>query len=172
MEKKPVSYFLVGIVLGLVSIILFLGYYFTGLAYERNFVAWIPTLVSIGLLIYFVTQYSKANGYNLTFGGLFSYGFRSTIIWTLIVVVFMFLVLYIFPEYKVKFMEQMNTQMDQRSNLSEAQRDAAIKMTEKFFNVSVIGGGLFMNMLIGTIGSLIGAAVAKKNPVSPFNQTV
>lgn len=172
MEKKPVSYFVVGTVLGMVSIVLFLAYYFAGMAFDKNFLTWIPTLVSIGLIIYFVVAYSNALHHNVTYGTLFGYGFRSTIIWTLIVVVFIAIFLYIFPDYKEKFIEQMTLQLDQRSDLSESNRDTAISMTRKFFNISVIGGSLFTNMFIGTIASLIGAAVAKKNPSTPFNQTI
>ena len=172
MEKKPVSYFVVGAILGMISVILFLVYYFTGLAFQQNALSWLPTLISIALLSYFVVQYSNALNHNVTFGSLFGYGFRSTIIWTLIVVVFTFVILYIFPDYKEKFMEQVSLRMDKQSNLTEEQRDAGLKMTEKFFTVSVIGGSLFLNIIIGIVSSLIGAAIAKKNPVSPFNQTV
>ncbi len=172
MEKKPVSYFLVGTVLGMVSMILFLVYYFTGLVYQQSAMSWIPTLVSIALIIFFVIQYSNANSHNVTFGQLFGYGFRSTVIWTLLMVLFMVVLLYIFPDYKVKFMEQVTLRMDQQASLSDTQKDAAVKMTEKFFNISVIGGTLFVNILTGVIASLLGAAIAKKNPATPFNQPV
>jgi hypothetical protein len=44
-------------------------------------------------------------------------------------------------------------------------------MMEKYFIPFAIGGALFMYLLIGVIASLIGAAIAKKNPeVSPFDQ--
>jgi hypothetical protein len=36
--------------------------------------------------------------------------------------------------------------------------------------VGLLGGSVFMLVLIGTIGSLIGAAVTKKNPKTPFDQ--
>ena len=56
------------------------------------------------------------------------------------------------------------------SNLSDEQREKALEMTGKFFNISVIGGGLFMNIIVGAVASLIGAAIAKKNPQGPFVQ--
>lgn len=162
-----------GTILGVVSIILFLVYYFTGLAFQRGGLTWLPPLISIGMLIYFIIQYSNANGNNVTFGGLFGYGFRSTIIWTLIMFVFMLLVLYlIFPDYKQKAIDVAIAQMEKQSNLSEQQRDTAMGFTEKFFNIFALGGTLLGNIFIGTVGSLLGAAIAKKNPVSPFNQTV
>lgn len=173
MEKKPVSYFMVGTILGVVSIALFLAYYFSGLAFERGALSWVPSLISIGLLIYFIIQYSNAHRNNVTFGSLFGYGFKSTIIWTLIMVVFILLALYIlFPDYKEKALEVAREQMNKQSNLSEDQKDTALSFTEKSFNMLAVGGTLFANVIVGIIGSLLGAAIAKKNPVSPFNQTV
>ena len=172
MEKKPVSYFVAGTILGMVSIVLFLAYYYAGIAFDKNFLAWIPTLISVGLIIYFIVAYSNVHHHNVTYGTLFGYGFRTTVIWTLIVIVFTALFLYIFPDYKEKFIEQMTLQLDQRSDLSESSRETALSMTQKYFNISVIGGSLFTNLFIGTIASLLGAAIAKKNPATPFNQTI
>ena len=164
---------MVGTILGVVSIVLFLVYYFTGIAFQRGGLSWLPALISIGLLIYFVMQYSNANSNNVTFGTLFGYGFKSTIIWALIMFVFMLLVLYvIFPDYKQKAIDVAMAQMDQQSNLSEDQKSTAMGFTEKFFNIFALGGTLIAYIVIGIIGSLLGAAIAKKNPVSPFNQTV
>ena len=173
MEKKPVSYFVVGTILGMASIVLFLAYYFSGLAFQKGALSWLPSVIAIGILIFFIIQYSNANRNNVTFGGLFGYGFKSTIIWTLIVFVFMLLALYvIFPDYKQKALEMATAEMEKQSNLSEDQRNAGISFMEKSFNILALGGTVFANIIVGLIGSLIGAAVAKKNPVSPFNQTV
>ncbi|MBE7171832.1 MAG: DUF4199 domain-containing protein [Williamsia sp.] len=173
MEKKPVSYFVVGIILGMVSIILFLVYYFTGLSFQKTALSWLPPLVTIGMLIYFVVQYSNAKRNYVTFGELFGYGFKSTIILTLISFAFTALALYIiFPDYKDKVLEMSRLQMEQQSSISEQQKDASINFMEKSFNLLALGGTLFANIIIGIIGSLLGAAIAKKNPVTPFNQTV
>jgi len=43
-------------------------------------------------------------------------------------------------------------------------------MVDKFFMISILGGSLFGNLIVGTIASLIGAGVAKKNPANPFDQ--
>jgi hypothetical protein len=39
-----------------------------------------------------------------------------------------------------------------------------------FFTISAVGGSLIVNIIVGAIASLIGAAVAKKNPQGPFNK--
>ncbi|MEJ7738586.1 MAG: DUF4199 domain-containing protein [Chitinophagaceae bacterium] len=170
MENKPTSHIVAGTIVGAVAIILFLVYYYTGLSFKRNFWGWIPALVTLGLIVFFVIQYGKANNDRLTFGRLFNYGFKTTAIFALIMTLFTVLVVYLFPEYKEKFMEEMYNQMDTNSNIPEEQKETALNMTEKFFTISMIGGALFMNMLIGTIASLIGSGVAKKTPQTPFDQ--
>jgi hypothetical protein len=54
--------------------------------------------------------------------------------------------------------------------MTDEQKEKGIEMVGKFFNISVIGGSLFMNLLFGAIASLIGAAIAKKRPQGPFVQ--
>ena len=41
---------------------------------------------------------------------------------------------------------------------------------EKYFWVFAIGGTMLMFVIVGAIGSLIGAAVTKKRPINPFEQ--
>src|SRR5436190_14880612 len=126
MEKKPISHFVAGLIVGSVAIILFLIYYFTGLSFRSNAWSYIPALMTIGLIIYFVLQYGKANFNNLTFGNLFGYGFKTTAIFAIIMTAFMILVLYIFPDYKEKFMEAMSNQLNKQNNLQEEQKEMAL----------------------------------------------
>jgi hypothetical protein len=56
-------------------------------------------------------------------------------------------------------------------NMSDDQIEQGIAFTKKFFTPLAIGGVLVSFLIMGVIGSLIGAAVAKKNPQqSPFVQ--
>jgi hypothetical protein len=48
--------------------------------------------------------------------------------------------------------------------------EQGIAMTKKLFLPFAIAGAIFGTGFLGAIGSLIGAAVAKKNPVDPFKQ--
>jgi len=169
METKPTSHIVAGTIIAVVGVVFFLVYHFLGLSFERNFWSWIPSLITTGLIIFFVMQYGKANNHHLTFGQLFGYGFKMTIIFTLIMTLFMAIVVYFFPDFKEKSLEAMYNQMDKQGNISEEQRDTVQSMTEKFFNISVIGGSLFINLLIGTVASLVAAAVTKKIPHTPFD---
>jgi hypothetical protein len=48
--------------------------------------------------------------------------------------------------------------------------DQALGFTRRFFWPFLIAGTLVSNLLVGAIGSLIGAALTKKTPQSPFQQ--
>jgi hypothetical protein len=171
MEKKPVSHVVSGVIIGLVLILFFLAFYFTGNAFTKSALTYLPTLFFVIGIIYSILQYSKAMQHNVTYGNCFSYGFKTTAIVAIIMAIFLAVFIYAFPDYKASFMQFMTDEMEKsNSNISDEQQEKGIEMMGKFFAISAIGGGLFMNLLLGAIASLIGAAVAKKNPQGPFVQ--
>lgn len=170
MENKPVTPVAAGLIIGLVSVILFLAYYFTGLLLERTWYSWIPSVIYVVLIIVFINMWSNANGNFVTFGSCFGYGFKTISIATLIVFFVTFIFIYVSPEYKVQMMNMIKTEMRSNKQMTDEQIDKGMEMVSKFFMISTLGGGLFGNLLIGTIGSLIGAAIAKKKPFDPFTQ--
>lgn len=173
MEKKPVTHFVVGIVVGLTLIILFLAFYFTGNAFQKSAISYLPTLIFVIAIVYSVIQYAKANQGNVTFGSCFSYGFKASAVVAIVMAIFLTVFIISFPDYKESFLQFMTAEMEKsNSNLSDEQKETSVAMMGKFFNISVIGGGIFMNLLVGVIASLIGAAMAKKNPKDPFAQQI
>jgi F0F1-type ATP synthase assembly protein I len=173
MEKKPISHFVVGSIIGLISIVLFLVYYFTGNSFKEGGLRWIPSLVTFVLIIFFIIKWANDNSNNVSFGGCFGYGFKSVIIMALISVVFTVLFIIIFPEFKEKFMDVMRAQMENQPKSGEMPpelKEKTLGYFSRFFYAIIIGGGLLGNLFTGAISSLIGAAVAKKNPnYSPVN---
>lgn len=170
MEKKPVSYFIPGIILGLVSVILFLVYFFLGLTFRKDFINFIPALISFALIIYFVIKWANDNDNNVTFGQCFGYGFKSVMIMALIVFFFTLIFILLFPDFKQQYIDFIRVQMDENKTITDEQKEQGVAMVSKFFMISTLGGGLFFNLLIGAIASLIGSAIAKKNPQTPFSQ--
>ena len=68
-------------------------------------------------------------------------------------------------------MDEARKGMSEKKNLTTEQIDQAMGLMQKFFIPFAIGGALFVYLLVGLISSLIGAAIAKKNPeTTPFNQ--
>jgi hypothetical protein len=170
MEKKITTSIVAGVILALISIVLFLAYYFTGLAFQDNATKWIPGAIMLVLVIVFIIKWANDNNGNVTFGQCFGYGFKMIAMSTVIVFVFMIIFLYAFPDYKAQLMDMMRNQFNQKGNMSDEQKEQALGMVDKFFMISILGGSLFGNLIIGTLASLIGAGVAKKNPANPFDQ--
>jgi len=58
--------------------------------------------------------------------------------------------------------------MEKNPDLTSEQMDMGINFTRKFFLPLAIAAALFGTAIWGAIASLIGAALAKKNPSTPF----
>ena len=170
MENKEIKPSVAGLILGLVSIVFFLVYYFTGLIYERNVVTFLPMVVFVVLVIVFINMWAKAKHNAVTYGKCFGYGFSAISIAALIVFFFMVVFIYAFPDYKVRMMDVIREQMNQNAQISDEQKEKALTMVSKMFMISTLGGSLFGNLVVGTIASLIGAAIPKKVEANPFSQ--
>ncbi len=165
--KNKISHLLAGGITGAVLVlinVIFIIFDLTG----NTKVSWIGSVINIGLLIYFIVELGKQHDHQKTFGELFSYGFKATAFTTLILTAFMVIYSFAFPNAADKAMELAREQMSTQQNLSEENIDAALEITRKFYFPILIGGTIFGTMLVGAIGSLIGAAVTKKNPSHPF----
>ena len=73
-----------------------------------------------------------------------------------------------FPEIVDISLNQARIEMEKNKNFSESDIESGIEMTRKFFVPFAIGGILISFAFIGAIGSLVGAAVTKKIPKTPF----
>ena len=127
--------------------------------------SWLSYLIVIGGIAIFVTRYAKDMDGNVTFGNLFGYGFKICAILTVFYIAFMVLFYLIFPEYKEQLLEVATQKAIERAK--EEDKENVLKgmeMFEKFFWVVLIAGIMFSFALLGAIGSLIGAAISKKNP--------
>lgn len=170
METKVTTPALKGTLIALVLIVFGLAIYFTGQTQNK-------ALSSIGLVLYAVAiaysaiYYAKQKNGNVTFGNAFADGFKTAAAATALFVVYTFLAFkFIMPDIIDLSMEEARKNMVEKK-MSQDQIDQAINMTQKFFIPFAIGGALFIYLLVGVIASLIGAAIAKKNPeASPFAQ--
>ena len=170
MEKKPLSHIAAGAIIGAVMVIYSMVLQFMELTATQS-LSWISYLIIIGLLVYFIILHGKVNENDRTFGQLFTYGFKASAVVAILLTVFNFLFFTAFPEYKDKVFDVTRTEMLKNPKITEAQVDQFMEGFRKWFWLGVVGGGIFGTMLIGAIGSLIGAGVAKKNPQSPFQRS-
>jgi uncharacterized membrane protein YciS (DUF1049 family) len=134
---------------------------------------WIPTLVLFGALIWACISYGAQNGYNVSFGNLFAHGFKTTaVIGCLFVIYTLISIFVLFPGTKEIALDQARTEMERSGKLPEEAIEQGLSITRKFFVPFAIAGALFGTILIGALASLIGAAVTKKKPQSPFETNI
>ena len=171
MEQKLTPPWTKGLIISLILILLGLILHFAGQSQNKS-LSWIQFVIIIISLIVVCRGYAKENNGNVTFGNVFSHGFKTTA--TIIVIMVIYTVIafkFLFPEMVDTIMNQARTDMEKKGDLSEEQINQGVEMGRKFFMPFAIGGIILMFAIIGAVGSLIGAAVAKKNPnYSPLEQ--
>src|SRR4051812_39074740 len=101
-EKKPISHFVAGLTIAGILIVISLATAFLMGEATQQRSGWVNYVVIIAGLIFFINQYGKAKGNYATFGELFSYGFKTTALLTLIFVLFLVILSFVYPELKEK----------------------------------------------------------------------
>jgi uncharacterized membrane protein YciS (DUF1049 family) len=130
---------------------------------------WVPMIVLSGSLIWACVSFGAQNNYTESFGNLFAHGFKTTAVVGCIFVIYTLLaVLVIFPGTKDIALEEARKQMERKGDVSEENIKQGLAITRRFFIPFTIAGSLFGTILVGAMASLIGAAVTKKKPQSPF----
>lgn len=168
-QQKPTSHIAAGLIIAGILVVNSAVINFMGLAMQPGVGFLQPVVIVLGL-IFFVRAWGKANDYRLSFGNLFAYGFKSTAVFTIITIIFTILFILIFPDLKEKSLDMARQQLEENPKISEEQIEQALEISRKFFWVAVVGGSMLSMIITGAIGSLIGAALTKKQPNSPFDQ--
>lgn len=167
MEKKQ-THIVYGFVTGIIMVVVGLVLYVTGLAFKSqamSYVSQIPFLVGI---IVNAMAYSKANDGFVTFGNVFGSCFKMSMIVALVMMVWSFISMFVFPEMKDKALTMMQEQMAKNPKVTDEQVEMSVNMMKKNWNVFMIAGAVFGTLFYGAIFSLIGGAVAKKNGERPM----
>ncbi len=166
MQQKITSTITKGFIVGLIMIVLTLGLTFSGMAVDSP-VKWLSYIVFIAGVVISINQYGKQINYNATFGNYFAHGFKISALVTIIMIAYSVIFISMFPEFKDQAIDAARKAMQSRKDISEEDVDKGIEMTKRFFMVGMIGGILLFYLITGTIASLIGAAITKKDP-QPF----
>ncbi len=135
----------------------------------QSWYKWLSTLLLFGSIIASCIIYSNQNNHQVTFGNVFADGFKTTAIITCITLVFTVLFLLVMPEMKQRIFEAAATEAE-KAGATDDMITTQQEMFKKMFWVFIIGGIMVTYVVIGAIASLIGAAVAKKSPIDPFQQ--
>jgi hypothetical protein len=169
--KKPISHLVAGLIIAGILIVssILISVIGTGTA-SRPGGGWISYLILIGGLVFFINKYGNDRENYASFGELFSYGFKATAMITLTFILFIVGIALLFPEFKEKALEAAQLEMESQKNYKEADVEKGMNLMEKYFWVFMIGATTLGFIIIGCIGSLIGAAITKKRPYNPLDQ--
>lgn len=169
-QNKPLSHVAAGLLIAAIVIVISLITMMVTRNPSNTSGGWISYLVIIGGLILFIHLYARAKDHYVTFGELFSYGFKATAVYTILFIVFLLLISLLMPGFKNDAIEAARTAMENQSGYNEERAEQALAMMDKYFWVFAIGGTMLAFIVVGAIGSLLGAALAKKRPKNPFEQ--
>lgn len=163
MEKIITSTSTKGLVIGLIIIVISLVMYFMNIDTSSS-LKWLPIILFCIAIFWSVNSFGKQINYNASFGNYFTHGFKTSAIVTLMMIAFVVISLFVFPEMKEKAMVESRKAMIEQKKLSDDQIESYIETTKKFYTAIAIGFTVFIYMFLGAIASLIGAAITKKDP--------
>ncbi len=166
MEQNVTTTTTKGIVIGLIMIVVAIAIYFLDIDVQGPS-KWISNIIFVGGIIWSVYSYGKQVDYNATFGNYFAHGFKVSAVVTCIMIFYLVIFIVLFPEFKEKAMEQARAQMEKGGKMTADQINQGMTLTRKFFMVFAIGGTLVGLLIFGSLASLVGAAITKKD-VRPF----
>ena len=167
MEKKVTTSVTAGVIISLIIIVISVLGYVLNLD-QQTWFRWISVLLFIGGIIYTCINYANQMDGNVTFGNTFAFGFKTSAVVTCLVLLFSIIFISIFPDIKDKAMDVARKQMEEKNQLSQDQIDNGIAFAKKSFMLFLILGVIFLYLIFGLLSSLVGAAIAKKNPQTPF----
>lgn len=129
----------------------------------------VPLVILIGGIIWANLNFAQQMDGNVTFGQVFRHGFKETALVAGIMGLWVALSLTVlFPESLDRAMEIQRTAMLEQG-MSENEVDKALVLGKKMAVPMGTIVSVILYIIVGAIGSLIGAAVAKKNPnPTPF----
>lgn len=170
--KKPLSHTMAGLLIAGIVIVISLVMMVFLKTQSSPGSGWLTYGVIILGLILTINMYARSKNNFVTFGELFSYGFKATAVYTVIFIGFLILVNLMFPEFKESAIEAVRTEMENQKDYNEDQAEKVIELMDRNFWIFAVGGTMLGFVIVGAIGSLLGAAITKKRPINPFEQQV
>lgn len=155
----------------LISLLLIVADLIGGFAHLRfsSWYRWVSTIVFIVALIVACVNWGKQKNDQVTFGKVFGYGFKISLLVMMVMIIYTAISIYvIFPEFKEELLVYTRTNMESKGSYTEDQIDKAVSNTREYFNVFAFIGTVFFSLLVGCIGSLLGAAFTKKSEPNVF----
>lgn len=170
-ENKVTSHLTKGLIISLILVVLDLISGFAKFKFEDWF-TYIPTIILAAALIWACISYANQMNNRVTFGNVFAHGFKTSAVVACIMIVYTLLSIFvIFPETKDMALEKAREKMEENPDLPEDAVEQGIEMTRRLFVPFAIGASLIGTLIVGVLASVLGAAFAKKNPPTPFQNS-
>lgn len=168
MEQKITPAWTVALITSLICIVLNMGAYVTNQLANKS-LGYVQMILVFAVIIWTCITFAKQKNGEVTYGNVFAHGFKTTAGIAAIMSIYTIIsIKLIYPEIIEITIDTARAEMEKKGQIPADQIDMALGFTRKFFLPFAIAGSLFGTALIGAIASLIGAGVAKKNPISPF----
>ena len=134
--------------------------------------SYLQYVILCGGIIWSCVSFANQMKGNVTFGNVFGHGFKTTAIVAALILIYTFIaVKFLFPDMVDQAIAMTKTKMESQKNLSDEQIQQSLDMVKNNFLVFAVIGIVVGFAIIGAVSSLIGAALAKKNPKDPFART-
>lgn len=163
MEKKQ-THIVYGFITGMVTVVFYLVIYLAGATFKpgMQYVPFIPFFV--GVVINNIA-FSKANGGAVTFGNVFTSGFKASALITLLIILWVVISIYLFPDMKEKALEVARKKMAEDPHMTDEIMVKNMLWVKNGYTTMLVSSTVFTELIAGAIFSLIGAAAAKKNAI-------
>lgn len=152
-----------GILIALLLIIVMLATIFLDVD-PKSPIQYLGIIIYLGGIIWSVLSYGKQIDYNGTYGKYFTHGFKIAALVTVIMVIFLAVLILLYPQYKETMMETTREALSKNKSMTPEQISQSVAGYERMFMVISIGSTLFFYIIMGVIASLVAAAFTKRNP--------
>ncbi|MBU3743522.1 MAG: DUF4199 domain-containing protein [Sediminibacterium sp.] len=168
MEQKITPPWMIALITSLICIVMNIAAYTMNQLTNKS-LGYIQMLLVFGVIIWACIQYAKQKEGQVTYGNVFAHGFKVTAGIAAVMSVFTIIaVKFIYPEIMDLTAEIARAEMEKKGQMTTEQIDVGLSFMRKFFLPFAIANALFGTALLGAVAALIGAGVAKKNPINPF----
>lgn len=124
-------------------------------------------LILVIVLIFSTLWYGRSQSYTRSFGDLFAYGFKATAIIALLSIAYLMIYFLIFPEVRDILLAEGRTQM-LADKVDQRKVDETMELTRSRFWLLIFATTMFLIVLSGAVGSLIGALITRKTNVNAY----
>ena len=125
-----------------------------------DFVTW---LIIVGGTATSVYLYSKNNKELHPFGALFTHGFKTTAVATCLIFIYVLLMVYIInPEVITEKVNALVQAKRKQGAIDESKLQENIESAYKIFRLMQLAGTVMLTLVLGVIGSVIGAVISPK----------